>query len=155
MLLGATATMAVPRRLLAQQKAMSAIGFLGVASPPPSFMAAFHQGPGETGYVEGQNVAIEYRWAEGHYDRLPELAASLVSRKVDVIVASNLPGALAAKTSTTTIPIVFLTGGDPVVDGLVASFARPGGNLTRVSIMAFELIPKLLELLSELAPHPG
>src|SRR5262244_3242462 len=72
LLLGATATMAVPRRLLAQQKAMSAIGFLGVASPPPSFMAAFHQGPGETGYVEGQNVAIEYRWAEGHYDRLPE-----------------------------------------------------------------------------------
>ena len=98
---------------------------------------------------------IQYRWAEGHYDRLPELAASLVSRKVDVIVASNLPGALAAKNSSTTIPIVFLTGGDPVVDGLVASFARPGGNLTGVSIMAFELIPKLLELLSELAPHPG
>jgi putative ABC transport system substrate-binding protein len=152
MLLLGGAMMAAPS-LHAQQKATPLIGFLGVALPPAPFMAAFHQGLGETGYVERQNLAIEYRWAEGRYDRLPALAADLVGRKVDVIVTSNLPASLAAKNATTTIPIIFLTGGDPVVDGLVANFARPDGNLTGFSIMAFELMPKRLELLSELVPE--
>jgi putative ABC transport system substrate-binding protein len=118
-------------------------------------LAAFHQGLSETGYVEGQDVVIEYRSAEGRYDQLPALAAGLVGRKVDVIVTGSLPAALAAKNATSLIPIVFLTGGDPVGDGLVASLARPGGNLTGVSIMAFELMPKQLELLSELVPQAG
>jgi len=144
---------AVPRTLCAQQKPMPVIRFLGIALPPAPFMAAFRQGLSETGYVEGQNLAIEYRWAEGRYDRLPALAADLVGRKVDVIVTSNLPASLAARNATTTIPIIFLTGGDPVVDGLVASFARPDGNLTGFSIMAFELMPKQIELLSELVPE--
>ena len=144
---------AVPRTLCAQQKPMPVIRFLGIALPPAPFMAAFRQGLSETGYVEGQNLAIEYRWAEGRYDRLPALAADLVGRKVDVIVTSNLPASLAARNATTTIPIIFLTGGDPVVDGLVASFARPDGNLTGFSIMAFELMPKQIELLSEPVPE--
>jgi putative ABC transport system substrate-binding protein len=96
----------------------------------------------ETGYVDGQNVAFEYRWAEAHYDRLPALAADLVSRKVDVIVTLGMPSALAAKSGTSMIPIVFLVGTDPIELGLVASLARPGGNLTGVTLMSTELMPK-------------
>jgi putative ABC transport system substrate-binding protein len=138
----------------AQQKAMPVIGYLNFASPSPrvAVTAAFLQGLSETGYVEGRNLAIDYRWAEGSYDRLPALAADLVGRKVDVIVAAGRLPALAAKSATSTIPIVFAVGG-AVEMGLVASLARPGGNLTGVSIMGGELTPKRLELLSELVPH--
>jgi len=153
MLLLSGAVGALSRTLRAQQKAMPAIGFLGSASPS-HILAAFHQGLGETGYVEGQNLAFEYRWAEGRYDRLPALAADLVVRNVDLIAADGIPAALAAKTATSTIPIVFAVG-DPVDLGLVASLARPGGNLTGVSTMAPELSPKRLELLSELVPQVG
>jgi putative ABC transport system substrate-binding protein len=108
-----------------------------------------HQGLSETGYIDGQNVAFEYRWAEGHYDRLPALAADLVSRKVDVIVTSGMPSALAAKSATSMIAIVFLIGTDPIELGLVASLARPGGNLTGVTIMSTELMPKRFELVPQ------
>jgi len=137
-----------------QQKAMPVIAYLGVNPPDPfvPFANAFRQGLSETGYVDGQNVAIEYRWAEGHYDRLPGLAAELVRRNVDLIAAGSLPAAQAAKSATRTIPIVLVSGGDPVALGLIASLARPGGNLTGVSVMSTELSPKRLELLSELAP---
>jgi putative ABC transport system substrate-binding protein len=144
-----------PPVLRAQQRAMPVIGYLGTTSPGPS-EAAFRQGLSETGYVEEQNVAIEYRWAEGHYDRLPGLAADLVGRKVDVIMTTGgITPALAAKGATSTIPIVFEIGVDPVERGLVASFARPGGNLTGVTIVTAELNPKRLELLSELVPQAG
>src|SRR5437870_1002390 len=134
---------------------MPVIGFLSSTSPMPTgpFLAAVRQGLSETGYVEGQNLAIEYRGAEGHYDRLPAVSADLVGRKVDVIVAvGGTPTALAAKNATSTIPIVFRTG-EPVADGLVASLARPGGNLTGFGMLLGELTPKLLELLSELVPQ--
>jgi putative tryptophan/tyrosine transport system substrate-binding protein len=142
--------------LRAQQKAMPVIGLLNSASPGPNATAptGFHQGLSETGYVEGQNLAIEYRWAESRYDRLPALAADLVSRKVDLIVTiGGVLSARAAKNATSTIPVVFSIGGDPVGDGLVASLARPGGNLTGVTILSVELTPKRLELLSELVPQ--
>jgi putative ABC transport system substrate-binding protein len=140
----------------AQQTRVPVIGFLGSTSPGPyaSNVAAFRQGLAETGYVEGQNVAIEYRWAEGNYDRLPELAADLVGRKVDLIAASGgNVAALAAKGGTSTIPIVFASGGDPVGSGVVPSLARPGGNVTGVTFMIAELTPKRLELLAELVPQ--
>jgi putative ABC transport system substrate-binding protein len=145
-----------PPAVRAQQKAMPVVGFLHYGSPGPfaPFMAAFHQGLGETGNVEGQNLAIEYRWAEGRYDRLPALAADLVGQKVDVIVAAGPPSARAAKSATSTIPIVF-SSGDPVGEGLVAGLARPGGNLTGVSLLTVELMAKRLELLSELVPQAG
>jgi putative tryptophan/tyrosine transport system substrate-binding protein len=155
LLLGGAAT-AWPLAGRAQQKAMPVIGFLASGPPGPNApnVAAFHQGLGETGYIEGKNLAMEYRWAEGHYDRLPALAADLVGRKVDLISTSGGDiSALAATRATSTIPIAFAIGGDPVAAGLVASLARPGGNVTGVTILAVELTAKRLELLSELAPQ--
>src|SRR5438132_10249202 len=157
LLLGGAVT--APRALSAQQKAMPVIGFLNGTSPgpvSPSLVAAFHQGLSETAYVEGQNVAIEYRHAEGRYDRLPALAADLVGRKVDLIAASGGPAsALAAKSATSMIPIVFVSGDDAVAAGLVASLDRPSGNLTGVSFLDVEPMQKRLELLSELVPQSG
>jgi putative tryptophan/tyrosine transport system substrate-binding protein len=154
LILGSTA-IAFPAAARAQQKALPVIGFLHSGSPGPVILAEFRQGLSETGYVEGQNVAIEYRWAEGRYDRLPALVVDLVGRKVDVIAAITTASALAAKTATSTIPIVFAIGGDPVELGLVASLARPVGNLTGVSILIGELMQKRLELLSDLVPQSG
>ena len=158
-LLGAAMTAAGPS-LRAQQKAMPVIGFLSVSSPPPNpgdlVRGPVHQGMSETGFVEGQNMVWEYRWAEGHHDQLPALAADLVGRKVDVIVTvGGTPPALAAKSATSTIPIVFAFVGDPVGSGLVASLARPAGNLTGFSNISITLMPKLLELLSEVVPESG
>jgi putative ABC transport system substrate-binding protein len=154
MLLGCAAVGPLAAR--AQQKAMPVIGWLstaGAPSLPNPFMAAFHKGLSETGYVEGKNLAVEYRSADGSYDRLPALAADLVARKVDVIVTGGIPAARTAKSATSTIPIVFFGVGDPVGFGLVASLARPGGNLTGFSNLATELMPKRFELLSELVPQ--
>ena len=154
LLLGGMMTAA--RALRAQQKAMPVIGFLSSGSPGPTapYMAAFRQGLSETGYVEGQNVAIEYRWAEGRYDRLPALAADLVGRNVDLIATGGgTSSAFAAKSATSTIPIVFCGLGDPVGEGLTASLSRPGANVTGMSLVTRELNAKRLELLSELVPR--
>jgi putative tryptophan/tyrosine transport system substrate-binding protein len=148
------AAAAWPRAARAQRPTLPVIGWINSGSADQIHLVrAFRKGLGETGYVEGQNVAIEYRWAEGHYDRLPGLAAELVRRQVALIAATGgIPSVAAAKAATTTIPIAFNSGVDPVEAGLAASLSRPGGNLTGVVTLSVEVGPKRLELLHEAVP---
>jgi putative tryptophan/tyrosine transport system substrate-binding protein len=146
---------ALPVVARAQHSAMPTVGFLSAASPGPfaDRVAAFRQGLREGGYIEGSSVAVEYRWAEGHYERLPALASDLVARKVGVIATGGgTISALAAKAATTTIPIVFSIGDDPIAAGLVESLNKPGGNLTGMASLTGEMGPKRLELLHEAVP---
>ena len=158
LILGIGGLISAPIAALAQQKAMPVIGVLSLSTQSPGSTVepidkGFRRGLEETGYVEGRNVAIAFRWADGHNDRLPGLATDLVEHKVDVIIAGGGVPALAAKRATKTIPIVFAVGVDPVALELVASLAHPGGNLTGVSFLNTELTPKRLEMLSELIPQ--
>ena len=144
-----------PFLAFAQQQSVPVIGFLNTGSPEPlrGQISAFHQGLKEIGFTEGQNFSIEYRWANGAYDRLPALAAELIERQVTLLVAAPTPSALAAKATTTTIPIVFVTGVDPVKFGLVASLNRPGANVTGISFFTTMLETKRLGLLHEMVPQ--
>jgi len=144
----------LPLAAHAQQAAPAVIGYFSAGIPEATayLAAAFRKGLGEAGYVDGQNVAIEYRWAEGQNNRLPSLVADLVQRRVNVIAATTTPAGIAAKTATTTLPIVFVTADDPVRLGLVASLNRPGGNVTGVTTTYVEVAPKELQLLHELVP---
>jgi len=151
-LVGGTA--AWPLAARAQEQAMPVIGFLGSTSPDlyANQVGAYRRGLSETGHVEGQNVAIEFRWAESQYERLPAMATDLIRRRVTVITAGALPAVVAAKAATTAIPIVFSIGVDPVAFGLVSSLNRPGGNVTGITNLNLELLPKQLEVLRELLP---
>jgi putative ABC transport system substrate-binding protein len=148
-----------PLLVRAEQKTMPVVGILtsGSIAPDPALRirGPVHQDLRETGYIDGENYTVEYRAADGHYELLPALAADLVARKVDVIVAEGTPSALAAKAATSTIPVVFMGVGDPLAAGLVTSLARPSGNLTGVSILSVELMSKRFELISELVPQTG
>jgi putative ABC transport system substrate-binding protein len=150
----AGSSVAWPLAARAQQAAMPVIGFLHGGSADPNsngpLVQPFREGLAQLGYLEGRNLAIEFRWAEGHYDRLPELAADLVRRQVVVIAAFSPPAVRAAQAATTTIPIVFESGNDPIKAGLVVSFNRPGGNATGINILVEELLGKRLGLLLEL-----
>ena len=141
------------RATLADPAVKPVVGYLDSGSPEHNWAASFREGLRQAGYIENENVVIEYRWAEGHYARLAELAADLVRRRVAVLVATSTPPALAAKAATTTIPVVFTTGSDPITFGLVASLSQPGGNLTGITRMNLQIGPKQLELLHELLPN--
>jgi putative ABC transport system substrate-binding protein len=147
---GAAATWPLAAR--AQQAEKTVIGLLSARSPAPAEVAALQRGLAENGYAEGRNIAIEYRWADGQFDRLPAMAAELIERRVAVIITTGVTSAIAAKSATTTIPLVFLAGDDPVKFGLVATLSRPGGNATGLNLLTSELTTKRLELVRELMP---